>query len=326
MRFIVYGAGAIGLLLTAGLVRVAEEVVVIARGDNAATLRDEGLTYVSPSSRITCAVKVVGDVGEIQFRTDDVVLLSVKSQSTREIVGRLRSCAPVHTPIVCLQNGVTNEVEVLRWFEGVWGVNVGCPATHPSPGTVYSYATPGPGRLEIGRWDHGPDTFTPKLVRVFSSAGFDAVRTDDIRRAKYGKLLHNLPNAIDALCDREARWSALADDVVAEGAACLRAAGIAYVEWDEQAKLVAAARFADVDGQAFPGGSTAQSLDRGTTPETDFLNGEISLIGRLHGYPTPLNTGLQRVMTAASAVRPRQPRMPVAELAQLLRHEGVSTR
>jgi 2-dehydropantoate 2-reductase len=42
------------------------------------------------------------------------------------------------------------------------------------------------------------------------------------------------------------------------------------------------------------GGSTWQSLARGKrVVEADYLNGEIVLLGRLHGVPTPINAGLQ---------------------------------
>ncbi|RYG96261.1 MAG: ketopantoate reductase family protein, partial [Alphaproteobacteria bacterium] len=41
------------------------------------------------------------------------------------------------------------------------------------------------------------------------------------------------------------------------------------------------------------GGSSTQSLQRGTPAiETDYLNGEIVLLGRLHGVPTPVNAAL----------------------------------
>ena len=52
------------------------------------------------------------------------------------------------------------------------------------------------------------------------------------------------------------------------------------------------------------GGSTWQSLARGAARlETDFLKGEIALLGRQHGVPAPLNAGLQRL--AAEAARER---------------------
>ena len=46
------------------------------------------------------------------------------------------------------------------------------------------------------------------------------------------------------------------------------------------------------------GGSTWQSLQRGTgSIETDYLTGEIVLLGRLHGVPTPANRALQAIAT-----------------------------
>jgi 2-dehydropantoate 2-reductase len=49
-----------------------------------------------------------------------------------------------------------------------------------------------------------------------------------------------------------------------------------------------------IGGRAFPGGSSWQSLARGTGQiETDYLNGEIVLLGRLYGVATPVNEALQ---------------------------------
>ena len=52
----------------------------------------------------------------------------------------------------------------------------------------------------------------------------------------------------------------------------------------------------DVAGATRTGSSSAQSLARGAgSIESDFLNGEIALLGRLHGVPVPLNAGLARL-------------------------------
>jgi 2-dehydropantoate 2-reductase len=51
-----------------------------------------------------------------------------------------------------------------------------------------------------------------------------------------------------------------------------------------------------VAGAERVGSSSAQSLARGTgSIETDYLNGEIVLLGRLHGVATPVNAGLCRL-------------------------------
>ena len=47
--------------------------------------------------------------------------------------------------------------------------------------------------------------------------------------------------------------------------------------------------------------STWQSLTRGTGVETDYLTGEIVLLGRLHRVPTPVNDLLQRLASRMAA-------------------------
>jgi 2-dehydropantoate 2-reductase len=62
-----------------------------------------------------------------------------------------------------------------------------------------------------------------------------------------------------------------------------------------------------IGGRERVGGSSWQSLHRGTgSIEVDALNGEITLLGRLHGVPAPVNALLQTRANAAarSGARP----------------------
>ena len=48
-----------------------------------------------------------------------------------------------------------------------------------------------------------------------------------------------------------------------------------------------------IGGQDRGGASTWQSIERGLgSVETDYLTGEVVLLGRLHGVPTPINSFL----------------------------------
>jgi 2-dehydropantoate 2-reductase len=102
----------------------------------------------------------------------------------------------------------------------------------------------------------------------------------------------------------------------------LEAAGIDVVgneEWRayrrDQVQLVA------VEGRERGGGSSWQSVHRGTgSIEADFLNGEIALLGRLHGVATPLNDLLQR--EANALVRERRPAGSVTA-SELLAKAGL---
>ena len=65
------------------------------------------------------------------------------------------------------------------------------------------------------------------------------------------------------------------------------------------------------------GGSSWQSLARGTgTVEADYLNGEIVLLGRLHGVPTPANETARRLVQRAARQRTAPGSMTPEEFLQ----------
>ncbi len=67
------------------------------------------------------------------------------------------------------------------------------------------------------------------------------------------------------------------------------------------------------------GGSTWQSLRRGTGDvEVDYLNGEISLLGRLHGVPTPVNDLLRDAAWRLAAARLEPGSLSAADLLEEL--------
>src|SRR3546814_7810644 len=83
----------------------------------------------------------------------------------------------------------------------------------------------------------------------------------------------------------------------AEGREVMEAAGIDRARSaEETARRGDLVKILPIDGATRSGGSTWQSIARGTgRVEVDQLNGEIVLLGRLHGVPTPVNAMLQQV-------------------------------
>lgn len=143
----------------------------------------------------------------------------------------------------------------------------------------------------------------------------------DVARWQYAKLLSNLGNALEAVAGPVADDEAMAlfERVRAEGEAVLDAAGIAYASAEEQRALRGhKVDLVPLEGAPRGGGSSWQSLSRGTgTIEADYLNGEIALLGRLHGVPTPLNDLLQQLANAFARECRAPGSMPVRELARL---------
>ena len=325
MRFVVIGAGAIGGVTGGRLHQAGHDVVLVARGPHHDAIRDRGLTIQCPTGEVTLAVPVVDRIGRLERGADDVVLLAVKSQDTAGVVADLDPIAPPGLAVVSLQNGLENERVLLRHFAPVYGVCVMFPATHVEPGVVQANSTPVEGLLDLGRYPAGGgdaegDPTAGAVAAAFRSAGFVSEVRPDIVRWKAAKLLLNLANAIDAVCGLEGAGGELYAQAQEEGRRCLAAAGIDHVSEKQDAErrgdLIQRRR---IDGQRRGGSSGRQSLARQAGAiETDYLNGEIVLLGRLHGVPTPVNELLRRLANQWARERRAPASLPPEEGLALL--------
>jgi 2-dehydropantoate 2-reductase len=177
-----------------------------------------------------------------------------------------------------------------------------CPAGHLEPGIVESYAFRTTGILDVGRYPSGSDDVARQISAAFASSGFVSQVRDDVMRWKWIKLIVNLANALEAVLGLGNVPDELHRLARQEGLACLRAAGIDAVSLQEDREHRGdLLELTSIGGEARPGGSSWQSLARGSGAiETDYLTGEIVLLGRLHGVPTPVNTLLQRLAREAA--------------------------
>ena len=111
----------------------------------------------------------------------------------------------------------------------------------------------------------------------------------------------------------------------AETRACYEAAGIAFVPEEEMQARHAQIKLVDVEGYPRTGGSSWQSLKRGlSTSEADYLNGEIVLLGRQHGVPTPYNRVLQRVANHMAATGQAPGSYRIEELQKMVDREHTT--
>jgi 2-dehydropantoate 2-reductase len=305
MRFVVYGAGAVGGVIGGRLSEAGHDVTLIARGAHLEALRGEGLSLVDPDGPVTLRVPAVAHPADADLRDGDVVILAMKSQGTGSALSDLAAHAPAEIRVVCAQNGVANERMALRLFAHVYAMSVMLPATHLEPGVVAVHVAPVSGLLDVGRYPAGVDAAADDIAAALSGAGFASDARPDIMRWKYRKLILNLGNAVEAVCGPEAaRSSPLGRLVRDEGEECLRAAGIdaVSIEDDRERRRRGGFEIRDVPGHERRGGSSWQSLARGLgTVETDYLTGEIVLLGRLHGVATPANEVLQRLANQMAA-------------------------
>ncbi len=322
MTFIIFGVGAIGGAIAGKLAASSQSVIGIARGAQLAALKADGLLLRTPDGDSRTHFPVVAGPAELSFGPDDVIFLTMKSQDTKPALEALAAAGVTSQPVVCAQNGVDNEREALRFFPNVYAMMVVMPATFVRPGEVAAFGGPKSGIFDIGRYPTGSDATAERICAALEAAGFAAFPTADAMQSKYGKLIMNLGNVLDAAAGEAAFSSDLGDAARAEARLVLEAAGItvsgAGGADDERRKQLM--QMQPVAGAERVGSSSAQSLARGTgTIETDYLNGEISLLGRLHGVPTPVNDGLVRLGRHLVAEKSRPGSLGLDEVTRIVR-------
>lgn len=339
-RYVVVGAGAIGGALGGLLVRHGMPTVLVARGEHQRAMADRGLRLRTPADDVRLPVDAPATPDEVHLTTDDVVVMATKVNQL-EVALTQWADQPVHDgpapgasvvgaagdllPVMLTVNGVAGETMALRHFRRVYGVCVWSPAVHLAPGEVIVRATPLSGVLRLGRvpanlTDDSDRELLAAVAADWTAATFRTEVVPDVMPWKYNKLLQNLGNIVTALVGESdgSRVAAAARD---EGRRVLQHAGIEVVP-DEVERTHRENTFTMVDVPGTPtglGGSTWQSLTRGTgNLETDYLNGEVSLLAHCLGRTAPVNTALARLARRAATQRWAPGRLTEAELASLV--------
>ena len=297
MRFIIYGAGAIGGTLGSRLFVAGYEVLFIARGQHGSTIVQDGLTYRNPHETLVQKIPSVPHPSAIAFRSDDVMILTVKSQDTVTALSDLAAVAPRNLPIFCAQNGVCNESLALRFFPRVYAMLVLCPGTYLTPGEVIHSARDPGGCFDTGCYPNGSDSTAQAVAGALEQSHFAANADPKVMRLKYAKLLLNLGNPLQLILKDFNHSREIMRFLRQEALSCFEAAGIDCANQSESEARFGLVKPETVANAPRGGSSTWQSVARGQTQiETPYLNGEICLIGRENNLATPAN---DRIATLA---------------------------
>ena len=331
-RYVVIGAGAVGGGLGGSLRHAGLDAVLVARGDQLDALRGRGLEIVTPTDTRQVRVTAVAGPDELTLRPDDVLVLTTKTHQAEaalvqwadvEVDGGGR--AGERLPLIVALNGVAAEWLALRYFRRVYGACVWMWANHTKPGRVILSGSPTLGMFHIGRVpaasaDESDAELLASIRQDWSAAALDVRLPADVMPWKYRKLITNLGNAYQALVGDANGMGSLIREAVAEGRAVLAAAGIEVTPDDEEAEHRKGYTVVDLsDRQGFLGGSTWQSLVRGTgNVEIDYLNGEIVLEARRHGLEAPINARVASLVRRVAARGDGAGTMSIEELRALL--------
>jgi 2-dehydropantoate 2-reductase len=332
MKYIIYGAGAVGSLVGAHLARAGSDVALLGRPAHVAAIRAHGVRLKTMSGTEEIRLFAADDLRDITFAPGDVTLLCVKTQDTGQACAALARRVDLETPIFCLQNGVRGEEIAAHTFRNVYGVVLSLGVRLVGPGEIVNYT--GHNLLTIGRYPDGLDDIAETVGQAMATAGFKVSLSPDVMAVKWSKLVINLSNsiyAITGLSITELRNSpegrAFMADVWEEGLNALQAAGIHPEPIPGRENMREETRQLrepvtpqplpeDVDLNYYPSTWQDLVLQRGDT-ESSYLNGEIVTLGERYGVPTPLNRLLWEVVEDMARKGEQPGKYALAELREI---------
>ncbi|MGN6126125.1 MAG: ketopantoate reductase family protein [Humibacter sp.] len=307
-RYIVIGAGAVGVTFAAELHRSQQDVALVARGAQLEHARTGRLHYIRPDADEVLDAGLALELDDLMVRDGDVLVLATKTQDSEQTLTDLADVRADDSlqggagdvPVLTLQNGLDTERSALRRFRSVLGGVLWLPSSYERAGEVVSPGAPSVGTVWLGGYRVSDRALAVAVAADLRAARFEAQSVDDIPRWKAAKLLTSVGFGLDALYPPSALREAAASLVRDEALHVLQAAGWDPADVARESRIpLDRSAVADIPEHPRRGSSTWQSLFRGGSLETDFLNGEIVLQARLQGLEAPINTALQERLARA---------------------------
>jgi 2-dehydropantoate 2-reductase len=291
MKIVIVGPGALGSIVAAFLSKANEDIWLLDKDKERASLIDKhGIHVEGLGTDFEAKIKASANAQEIGKA--DLVIICVKSYSTKEAVNQAKPLIGQDTKVITLQNGIGN-IEIISEVVGqekvIGGVtNLG--ATLLEPGKV-KYA--GKGETVIGRIDGKIPVEMRSIRQLFNKAGLEMRISRDIKALLWSKLIINVGiNALTAithlhngkLIEFEGTKRILRD-AVTEAIRVAKRKRIKLIYDDPLAKVEAVC-----EATAANVSSMLQDVLRKKRTEIDFINGVIVRQGQELGIPVPINS------------------------------------
>jgi len=195
MRIAVIGAGALGLYYGALLQRSGQEVCFLLRRDFEA-IQNGGLQVTSPNGNFHLpqvqGFRSTAEMGEV-----DLVIIGLKTFANHALIDLVRPLAEQGAALLTLQNGLGNEELLAEAFgtkQVLGGVAFLC-SNRGEPGYVHHL---GQGAIRLGEFSGGLSARATNLAEMFRNAGVVCEAVSDLRKARWEKLVWNIP--FNGLC------------------------------------------------------------------------------------------------------------------------------
>ncbi len=201
MRIGVIGSGALGLYYGGMLQRAGHDVRFLLRRDLQA-IQTKGLQVNSINGDFHLP-QVQGFASPQEIGPVELILIGLKTFANHQLVELVRPLVGPESYLLTLQNGLGNEELLAKAFGAgkvLGGVAFLC-SNRGAPGTVRHL---GEGKVRLGEFSGGQSARSLRLAKLFQAAGVPCEAVADLRRARWEKLVWNIPfNGLSALLGKD---------------------------------------------------------------------------------------------------------------------------
>jgi 2-dehydropantoate 2-reductase len=199
MKIVVLGAGAVGSVLGGLFALQKHEVLLVCRECHRKAIEENGgLRVRSATGDYLAQVGAVTKLAARDLVEGTCVFLTAKSYDTEKCTEELSAIAPRSIPIVCFQNGVSNEEIVASKFDNVYGGVCRMTCSMIQGGQV---SFRGLGRVIVGKYPKGSDALARELVAALTEIGCKSCVSRNIMNDKWLKLAVNTQSTLHAIID-----------------------------------------------------------------------------------------------------------------------------
>lgn len=287
MRFLIFGAGALGSLIGAFLSR-RNEVTLVGRRDHVSKIDTEGLRVSGLTETLVkpVAVERIEDAASFDF-----IFITVKSYDTKNAMENLTKMGELGI-IVTMQNGLGNLEIADRFADRVIGGTTSHGATLRRPGEILHA---GIGDTVIGGSKGVSQEDLDLLAEELTACGMKTEITQNLIGEIWAKAVVNaginpltaILRARNGLLLKRAPLTAILEEVCSEAIRVAEAHHIPLPKSDlvERTKRVARMTSENMS-------SMFQDVANRKRTEIDSITGEIVRLGGMKGIGTPINSTL----------------------------------
>ena len=315
MKTLVIGMGAVGCAIAIATANAGMETTVVARGETAKAIRNNGLKRTGIFGEMTVSpecISVYENIAQIEAEYD-YIAVAVKTMANKTVADELaenRNIIGKNGKIVLFQNGWGNDEPYLVHFPAslVYNARVitGFERTDPWVTNVTVHNAP----ILLGSLHGQAVKGLEALAKAISDSGIPSEVSDELIQALWAKMLYNTTlNPLGAIMNMS--YGELAGSVhlvgimnrlIEETFAVMNAAG--YKTFWNDAKEYQDVFYGKLVPDTFAHrASTLQDIEKHQKTEIDTLNGCIQRIGEKYGVKTPTHDMIVELIRGIEDIR-----------------------